>query len=102
VKFKTDENLPLEAAATFREAGFNVETIWDEALSGATDEIVAARARSESRVLVTLDLDFANIQAYPPDRHAGIVVLRTNKDPGQNDHCVPFKGSSALLVHMSM
>jgi hypothetical protein len=30
-------------------------------------------------VLVTLDLDFANIQAYPPDRHAGIIVLRPNR-----------------------
>jgi hypothetical protein len=25
---------------------------------------------------VTLDLDFANIRAYPPGKHAGIVVLR--------------------------
>lgn len=25
---------------------------------------------------MTLDLDFANIRAYPPNEHAGIVVLR--------------------------
>lgn len=30
----------------------------------------------ERRVLVTLDLDFANIQEYPPENFAGIVVLR--------------------------
>lgn len=30
----------------------------------------------ETRVLVTLDLDFSNILAYPPDRFSGIVVLR--------------------------
>jgi predicted nuclease of predicted toxin-antitoxin system len=76
VRFKTDENLPLEAATILRDAGFDVETIWDETLSGAADEVVAARARAEARVLVTLDLDFANIQAYPPDQHAGIIVLR--------------------------
>ena len=31
---------------------------------------------TENRILVTLDLDFSNIRAYPPDEYAGIVVLR--------------------------
>ncbi len=78
MKFKTYENLTIEAATTLREAGFEAETVQDESLSGAADEILADHARSEARVLVTLDLDFANIQAYPPDRHAGIIVLRLN------------------------
>jgi len=30
----------------------------------------------EGRVLVTLDLEFGNVQAYAPSRHAGIIVLR--------------------------
>jgi predicted nuclease of predicted toxin-antitoxin system len=76
VKFKTDENLPIEAAATLRELGFEAETVWDEDLSGADERLIAARARTEGRILVTLDLDFANIYAYPPDQHAGIIVLR--------------------------
>jgi predicted nuclease of predicted toxin-antitoxin system len=65
VKFKIDENLPVEAAGTLRDAGFDAETIRDEDLSGADDEIVASMVRSEGRILLTLDLDFANIQAYP-------------------------------------
>ena len=76
MKFKTDENLPLEAATTLRELGFDVETVWDERLSGAADATVASRLAQEARVLITLDLDFANIRAYPPERYAGIVVLR--------------------------
>jgi hypothetical protein len=28
---------------------------------------------------VTLDLDFANIRAYPPGEHTGIVVLRVKR-----------------------
>jgi predicted nuclease of predicted toxin-antitoxin system len=76
VKFKIDENLPIEAATTLCEAGFDAETIRDERLSGADDDAVAARVQREGRVLVTLDLDFANIQAYPPDQFAGIIVLR--------------------------
>ena len=74
--FKTDENLPVEAATTLRETGFDVETVWDEHLSGAPDATVASRVRHEARVLITLDLDFANIRSYPPERYTGIVVLR--------------------------
>ena len=76
MKFKTDENLPVEAAATLRDSGFDAETVWDEHLSGRDDETIAARVRGEGRVLLTLDLDFANIGAYPPDQDPGIIVLR--------------------------
>jgi predicted nuclease of predicted toxin-antitoxin system len=76
VKFKTDENLPIEAASTLRDCGFDAETVWDEALCGADDSAIAARVQSEDRVLLTLDLDFANIKAYPPDQYSGIIVLR--------------------------
>jgi hypothetical protein len=31
---------------------------------------------TEQRVLVTLDTDFANPFVYPPEDHAGIVVIR--------------------------
>ncbi len=79
MKFKVDENLPIEAATTLQKAGFDADTVFEEALSGATDELLAHNAQHEGRVLVTLDLDFANIQAYPPDRRAGIVVLHSNR-----------------------
>ena len=52
------------------------ETVAHEALSGSDDETVARRVQSEARILVTLDLDFANIQGDRPGEHAGIIVLR--------------------------
>jgi predicted nuclease of predicted toxin-antitoxin system len=30
----------------------------------------------EKRILVTLDIDFSDIRAYPPKDHEGIIVLR--------------------------
>jgi hypothetical protein len=39
-------------------------------------QVVAALVQWEGRVLVTLSLGFANIQAYPPEQLAGIIVLR--------------------------
>lgn len=76
MKFKVDENLPTEVAEVFRHGGFDADTVAEEGLQGAEDEVLARAARSEQRVIVTLDTDFGNIQAYPPESYAGIVVLR--------------------------
>jgi len=77
LKFKIDENLPTECASIFREAGFEAATAAEQQLSGADDLVLFERCRAESRVLVTLDLDFANVRAYPPGSHSGIVVFRS-------------------------
>jgi predicted nuclease of predicted toxin-antitoxin system len=51
----------------------------DENLAGADDTAIARSVRAEARILITLDLDFANIQAYPPSAHSGIIVLRLKR-----------------------
>ncbi|MBM3738058.1 MAG: hypothetical protein FJW39_19930 [Acidobacteria bacterium] len=84
MKFKTDENLPAEAAAVLREAGFDADNVWDEGLAGADDRAIASGIRSEGRVLITLDLDFANIRAYPPEDYAGLIVLRLGRQDKEN------------------
>ena len=71
MKFKVDENLPTEYASILRGAGFEADTVSDEKLSGAGDTVLSERCRAEDRVLMTLDLDFANVQAYPPKSHPG-------------------------------
>jgi predicted nuclease of predicted toxin-antitoxin system len=76
MRAKLDENLPVEAAEVLRAAGWECDTAHDEGLAGADDPIVAARCQAEARVLFTLDLDFADIRAYPPSEYVGIVVLR--------------------------
>ena len=78
LRFKLDENIPGEAIALLREAGHDVSTVLEQRLGGAADEQVLGACRHEDRVLVTLDLDFGDIRAYPPASHAGVWVLRPN------------------------
>lgn len=73
-RFKLDENLPRDAMAPFRDAGHDVEGALDEQLGGQSDAIVFAACQRETRILVTLDLDFADVRQYPPGEHAGIWV----------------------------
>jgi predicted nuclease of predicted toxin-antitoxin system len=76
VRFKVDENLPQAVAELLCENGHDALSVFDQTLSGEQDPTLFEVCQAERRVLVTLDLDFANIQAYPPHATAGIVVLR--------------------------
>lgn len=85
MKLKIDENLPSGCVGILRGGGFEADTVADECLTGTDDSAIAARCRAEGRVLITLDLDFANIRAYPPTEYAGIIILRSKK---QDKHSV--------------
>ncbi|MEO5362975.1 MAG: DUF5615 family PIN-like protein [Magnetococcus sp. DMHC-8] len=76
MKFKTDENLPTEVVALLRRAGHDAMSVVEQSLGGRDDETVFHVCRTEQRILITLDLDFANLHAYPPATGYGIVVLR--------------------------
>ena len=76
MRFKVDENLPVQCIEQFRDAGHDVLSVHDQGLSGAPDPRVAEVCTAEERVLVSLDLDFADIRTYPPWGGAGIIVSR--------------------------
>lgn len=73
---KLDENLGARGAAILRGAGWDVSTVAMQDLCGASDATLIEICRVEGRVLITLDLDFANTLRLPPRRYGGIVVLR--------------------------
>jgi predicted nuclease of predicted toxin-antitoxin system len=74
--FKVDENLPIEAALLFANAGHDCCTVSDQQMGGATDDRIALACQRVGRALITLDLDFADIRAFPPIDYAGLIVLR--------------------------
>ena len=76
MKFKVDENLPIEVAELLQKADHNATTVHEESLSGEIDSRLAVVCQSEQRTLITFDADFADIRAYPPSEHNGIIVLR--------------------------
>ena len=79
MKFKLDENLDVRAEAALSGAGHDVATVVGQDLGGAADPVIAEAVGAEARVLVTLDRGFADIRAYPPGTHPGIVVLRLRR-----------------------
>jgi predicted nuclease of predicted toxin-antitoxin system len=79
MKFKIDENLPVEIADLLKRAGYDALTVSDEKLSGIADPEIISVCNSEDRTLISLDLGFANIHAYPPENLPGVIVLRFRK-----------------------
>ena len=76
MQFKIYENAPVELKILLEKAGHVAKTVFDQSLCGRSDTRIMNVCRDESLVLVSLDSDFSNIQAYPPGTHPGIMVLR--------------------------
>ncbi len=78
MRFKVDENLPRAVADLLASAGHDVSTVHEQRMVGVDDPTLAKTCRSERRVLITLDLDFSDLVAYPPAEYAGFIVVRAS------------------------
>ena len=69
MRFKVDENLPVEIGEDLRLLGHAADTVAEESLRGAADSRVVELARLERRVLLTLDIgnrQFVKLPAPAP------------------------------------
>lgn len=79
MKFKIDENLPVEIAELLQLAHHDAVTVTNQGLNGEDNLDIIEVCIQEGRVLVTSDLDFADIRAYPPHQFPGIMVFRVRR-----------------------
>jgi predicted nuclease of predicted toxin-antitoxin system len=79
VRFKIDENLPIDVADSLRLAGHDALTVFDQRLIGEADSRILDICQEEERTLITLDLDFSDVRSYPPQEYFGLVVLRLHR-----------------------
>lgn len=84
MRFKIDENLHSDVAELFAQSGYDVHTVVAEGLRGSDDMVVAQHCLKERRAIVTLDLDFADMRAFPPSLYAGLIVLRLGRQSRSN------------------
>ena len=76
MKLKLDENLSRHLKTRLNDLGHDVSTTADENLLSQPDTVVAAAAYAEGRILLTLDIEFADLRKYQPGTHPGIVLVR--------------------------
>jgi predicted nuclease of predicted toxin-antitoxin system len=71
-----DENLSRHLKKLLRLKGHNSLTAADENLLGRSDLDVGQAARTEGKMLFTLDVEFADLRKYSAGDHPGVVLFR--------------------------
>jgi predicted nuclease of predicted toxin-antitoxin system len=79
MRVKLDENVPTGLSTVLRESGHETTTVPQQGLAGQSDAVIWDAAQRENRLLVTLDLDFADIRSLPPGSHQGVIVRRPSR-----------------------
>jgi len=76
MKLKLDENISRHVKPMLMSLGHDVLTVADENLLSKPDKEIAGAAFNEERMLLTLDVEFADLRKYPPGSHPGILLFR--------------------------
>ncbi len=76
MKLKLDENFSVSVKHQIIDAGFEVDTVVEERLSGSSDEIIFDVCKKEQRCLMTFDLDFTDVIRFSPKETNGVIVFR--------------------------
>jgi predicted nuclease of predicted toxin-antitoxin system len=76
MKLKLDENLSRHLKPVLENLNYDVLTVSDQDLLSQDDTAIGKAAKTEGRMLLTLDLEFGDLRKYPPGRHPGIILFR--------------------------
>ena len=76
---KLDECVHYRLVDEINRAGFKVDTVQREGLSGEPDNTIHEVCKKENLILITTDRGFGDINTYPPGTHPGVVVLKPGK-----------------------
>lgn len=76
IKLKLDENLSRHLKPQLTALQYDVITAQEQGLLSKPDTAIAAAAKEEERILLTLDVEFGDLRKYPPGSHPGIILFR--------------------------
>lgn len=76
MKFFLDANIPYSALEIFEELNLESTHARDAGLSRADDMKIMDYAVKNDSILVTKDLEFANLISFPIESHHGVILMR--------------------------
>lgn len=76
MRILADMGVSLSTVEALRKLGHNAVHLRERGLQALSDDRIIQLARSESRVVVTFDLDFAELMALAGDNLPSVVLFR--------------------------
>jgi predicted nuclease of predicted toxin-antitoxin system len=77
MKFLADMGISLRTVVWLRSNGYDVTHLRDEGLQRLSDEEILIKARIEGRILLTVDLDFAQLLAVSGEAFPSVHINTT-------------------------
>jgi predicted nuclease of predicted toxin-antitoxin system len=89
MQFLADMGISLRTVEWLREKGHDIVHLRDEGLQRLPDDEILEKARLESRVLLTVDLDFAQLLAMAQSSFPSVILFRLgNENYDQINDCL--------------
>jgi predicted nuclease of predicted toxin-antitoxin system len=77
---KVDEDIPPIAASWLHDHGYEASTIVEQGMGGWKDHELWPQVQVEKQFFLTADKGFGDIRLHPPGTHAGVLLLRPDRD----------------------
>ncbi len=81
LRFFADHCISSAIARALRDAGHEVLRVKDHMPVESSDALVIAKAQELGAILLSLNGDFSDIVAYPPEKFRGIIALQVRDHP---------------------
>lgn len=80
MKFLADMGISLRTVMWLRSRGYDVVHLRDEGLQRLPDNEILIKARAEGIILLTVDLDFAQLLAVSGDNLPSVILFRLGNE----------------------
>lgn len=80
MKFLADMGISSRTVTWLRSGGYDVVHLRDEGLQRLPDNEILIKARTEERILLTVDLDFAQLLAISKDILPSVILFRLGNE----------------------
>ncbi|WP_017319094.1 DUF5615 family PIN-like protein [Mastigocladopsis repens] len=86
MKFLADMGISLRTVAWLRDAGYDTVYLREEDLQRLPDDEILLKARTEGRIVLTVDLDFAQLLAVGGETLPSVILFRLGNENYETIH----------------